>query len=144
MWVSSLAFVPYALLQGQGRPRIVALIHLIEAPFFAAAIWFGVHAGGLIGAALVMSLRDVIDALIFMHCGKLLSGVAGRLGAAAAWLIAALVCVRLSGAPSAKTVVIGLILMFGSTVWAFRVEPLLSDLVFRVRTRLFHMLQPDS
>ena len=144
VWVSSLAFVPYALLQGQGRPRIVALIHLMEAPFFAAAIWFGVRVGGVIGAAVVMSVRDVIDALIFMHFGGVLSAVAGRLSTAAAWLLAAVVWVRLSGPPSATTVALGMILVLGSTIWAFRVEPLLSDLFFRARTRMFHTLLPHS
>lgn len=137
VWMSSLAFVPYALLQGQGRPKTVALIHLIEAPFFAAAIWFGVRSGGVIGAAWAMSTRDIIDALIFMACGKLLSGVAGRLSAATAWLIAALIVVRVGNPSSGRTLVIGTILVLGSTLWAFRVEPLLSDLVLRVRTMVF-------
>jgi O-antigen/teichoic acid export membrane protein len=135
-WMSSLAFVPYALLQGQGQPRTVALIHLLEVPFFAPAIWLGVRFGGVIGAAWVMSLRDVIDALIFMVCGKVLAGVAARLSVATAWLIAALVVIRVGNPSSVVTLAISGILVIGSTVWAFRVEPLLSDIVLRVRTRV--------
>lgn len=136
VWMSSLAFVPYALLQGQGRPKTVALIHLIEAPFFAAVIWIGVRFGGVIGAAWSMCIRDVVDALIFMALGKLLYGVAGRLSAAAAWMVAALVLVRFGGGFSPKTLGIGTILVIGSTVWAFRVEPLLFEMVLHVRNRV--------
>jgi O-antigen/teichoic acid export membrane protein len=135
VWMSSLAFVPYAFLQGQGQPRIVAMIHLVEAPFFAAAIWFGVRAGGVIGAAWVMCARDIIDALLFMACSRLLAGVAARLSAAGAWLVAALVLVRFGGGWSSKTIAIGVFLVLGSTVWAVRVEPLLSDALLRLRIR---------
>ena len=140
VWVNSLAFVPYALLQGQGKPRIVALIHLVEAPFFAAAIWLGIRAAGVFGASAVMSARYVIDAFVFLYLGGVFRAVAGRVSVAAAWLIAALVLVRLGNSYFGNTYVIGTILLASSVVWALRVEPLLLNSLSRVRTRAFGML----
>ena len=140
VWVNSLAFIPYALLQGQGKPRIVAMIHLIEAPFFAAAIWFGIRIGGVIGTGAVMSARYVIDAFVFLYLGGVFRAVAGRVSAAAAWLIAALILVRFGSPYLGNIYAIGTILLVASTVWAFHVEPLLLNSLSRARTRAFATL----
>jgi len=140
VWVNSLAFIPYALLQGQGKPRIVALIHLIEAPFFAAGVWFGIRIGGVVGAAAVMSARYVIDAFVFLYLGGVFRAIAGRVSAAGAWLIAALVLVRIGDSYLGNTYLVGTILLVASSIWALHVEPLLLDSLTRMRTRVFGIL----
>jgi len=135
VWLSSLAFIPYTLLQGQGRPRAVAFIHLAEAPFFVAAIWLGVRAGGVLGAAWVMSGRDLIDALLFLALSGLLPTVARRLAGAAAWLLLALVLVRVGGGASVTTQILGAVLTIASTIWAVRMEPALKELLIRLKVR---------
>lgn len=70
LWFNGQAYIPYARLQAQGRPDLVAKCHLIEIipylAFLSAALIFW----GVIGAAVAWSLRVIIDAgLLFLICG---------------------------------------------------------------------------
>ncbi len=62
--VNSLAWVPYALLQGIGRPDITAKLHMCEFPLHMLLVWGSVSVGGIAGAALAWSLRATLDALL--------------------------------------------------------------------------------
>ena len=62
-FVNSLAFIPYCLLQGLGRPDLTAKFHLLEFPFYFAALWFLIPKMGVAGAALAYSLRLVAEEL---------------------------------------------------------------------------------
>jgi O-antigen/teichoic acid export membrane protein len=69
-WMNGLAFMPYALLQGQGRPDIVAKCHALEVIPFIALLWLLLHFYGLGGAAAAWTLRVTIDAgLLFGAAG---------------------------------------------------------------------------
>lgn len=136
VWMSSLAFIPYGLLQGQGQPRTVALVHTAEAPVFVLAMWLGVRAGGVIGAAWVASCRDAADAVLFLALGDILPGVASRLSAAGAWLIATLLLVRFSENVPYISLAGGAILILLASLWAVRTEPLLHDLISRLRIKV--------
>lgn len=63
---NSVGQVPYALLQGVGRPDITAKIHLVEVPFYAGVAWLLVHRSGLAGAALAWTLRVSVDAVLLL------------------------------------------------------------------------------
>jgi len=39
IWINGLAYIPYGLLQGQGRPDVTAKLHLLELPFFLLLLW---------------------------------------------------------------------------------------------------------
>ena len=60
-WINGLAFLPYALLQGQGRPDIVAKFHVAELIPFVFILWFLANEYGLIGAATAWVLRVAAD-----------------------------------------------------------------------------------
>ena len=62
--VCSTAQVPYALLQGIGRPDITAKLHLLELPCYVAVAWVLVGRWGIEGAAAAWTLRVVVDALL--------------------------------------------------------------------------------
>jgi O-antigen/teichoic acid export membrane protein len=64
VWINSLAWVPAVMLQGQGRPAIVAKLHAMELVPYVAILWIGVAWGGLLGAAWAWVLRVAIDALL--------------------------------------------------------------------------------
>jgi len=64
VWINSLAWVPVVMLQGQGRPAIVAKLHALELVPYVAILWIGVAWAGLPGAAWAWVLRVVIDALL--------------------------------------------------------------------------------
>ncbi len=61
---NGMAYIPFAFLQGIGRPDITAKINLIELPFYFIAMWFAIKHFGINGAALVWLLRMFLDALI--------------------------------------------------------------------------------
>ncbi|HVA01222.1 MAG TPA: polysaccharide biosynthesis C-terminal domain-containing protein, partial [Terriglobia bacterium] len=62
--VNSLAYVPYNLLQGIGRPDVTAKFHLLELPLHVVLAWFLVTRYGLPGAALAWTLRVSLDFLL--------------------------------------------------------------------------------
>jgi O-antigen/teichoic acid export membrane protein len=70
--VNALAYLPYILLQGTGRPDIPARFHLLELPLYAILLWILVPRMGLVGAAVACALRVTLDA-------GLLFGAASRL-----------------------------------------------------------------
>jgi O-antigen/teichoic acid export membrane protein len=70
LWFNGLAVIPFARLQGQGRPDLVAKCHLAEFIPYVAFLGFALYAWGLVGAALAWSLRMAVDAiLLFWMCG---------------------------------------------------------------------------
>lgn len=72
LWLNGMAFLPYTLLQGQGRPDLVAKFHLIEVIPFLALLWFATATLGLVGAAGAWSLRVALDfGLLFKAIGPL-------------------------------------------------------------------------
>lgn len=76
--VNSLAWVPFSLVQGVGRPDLTAWFHLAELPVHAALVVLLVGAWGIPGAALAWTLRVVLDAgLLFWAAGRV-AGVRRR------------------------------------------------------------------
>ncbi len=122
-WTSSMAFIPYALLQGQGRPRTVALLHVAEAPFLVGTVWLGVHSYGLVGAAWAILLRTSADCLGFFMLAGMLRDVAHRLFCAAAWIVAALVVALSIGNSFSYHIVASVIFLAASCTWVIQVEP---------------------
>jgi O-antigen/teichoic acid export membrane protein len=64
VWINSLAWIPAVMLQGQGRPAIIAKLHALELFPYIAILWIGVAWAGLQGAAWAWVLRAGIDALL--------------------------------------------------------------------------------
>ena len=62
--INSLAYIPYALLQGLGRPDLPARFHLMELPLYVGVAWLLVAYGGIVGAAVAWTLRVGMDALL--------------------------------------------------------------------------------
>jgi O-antigen/teichoic acid export membrane protein len=75
VWINSLAWVPLVMLQGQGRPAIVAKLHALELIPYVAILWIGVVWAGLPGAAWAWALRVAIDALLMFWASGLLARV---------------------------------------------------------------------
>ena len=70
VWANSLSYIPYALLQGKGRPDLVAKFHALEFGPFLLLIWVAIHFWGVYGAAVAWTLRIVADsALLFRFSG---------------------------------------------------------------------------
>lgn len=70
--INSLAHIPFALLQGSGRPEIPAKFHLIELSFYIVILWIFVVNYGISGAACAWSIRIIVDAfLLFWATSKI-------------------------------------------------------------------------
>jgi O-antigen/teichoic acid export membrane protein len=82
--LNSLALMPFALVQGAGRPDFTGKLHLIELPFYLAAVWWLTGAMGIEGAAIAWVARVVVDTVVlFVMAQRLL-----RYGASMVWKVA--------------------------------------------------------
>jgi O-antigen/teichoic acid export membrane protein len=61
--LNGLAHVPFAFIQSAGRPDLTAKLHLIECPLYFLALWLALDQWGLVGAAIVWTIRAGIDAV---------------------------------------------------------------------------------
>ena len=70
MWMWSLSFVGFTLLQSQGRADVTGKLSIIEFLPFLAILWGLTFAFGIVGAAIAWTLRSTVDALaIFWASG---------------------------------------------------------------------------
>jgi len=63
---NGVASVPFALVQGLGRPDLTAKLHLIELPCYLVAVWWLVRVAGIEGAAIAWTVRVAIDLLLLL------------------------------------------------------------------------------
>ena len=64
VFINSLGQIPYAFLQGSGRPDITAKLHLMELFFYLPAVWLMIVVYGIEGAAAAWAARMAVDTLI--------------------------------------------------------------------------------
>lgn len=70
LWANCFAQLPYARLQAQGRPDLVAKCHLAELLPYLAILFFSLSRWGIAGAAIAWTLRVTVDCLLlFALCG---------------------------------------------------------------------------
>lgn len=73
IFVNGLAQIPFALIQGAGRPDLTAKLHLIELPFYLGALWYLTRWMGIEGTAIAWMVRSTADAAcIAVFAGRLL------------------------------------------------------------------------
>jgi O-antigen/teichoic acid export membrane protein len=64
VFINSIAHIPFALVQGAGRPDLTAKMHLIELPFYLLMLWWLLVVYGIKGAAVAWVARVCIDTFI--------------------------------------------------------------------------------
>lgn len=94
LWINGLAFLPFSLLQSQGRPDLTAKFHALEVIPFLGVLWLGMQWFGLQGAALAWTLRVIVDAGLLFWVTRLASSVLSDLWPALfalgiSWMLAA-------------------------------------------------------
>ncbi len=62
--LNGLANIPFALIQGAGRPDLTAKLHLAELPFYLLLLWVLMNEWGVVGASAAWTLRNLIDTVI--------------------------------------------------------------------------------
>lgn len=78
--LNAVAYVPYAALQGLGRPQITGIIHLLELPLYALVCYLLIPRFGVPGAALAGSLRCAADAVVLFWAAQKYVGCHFNLG----------------------------------------------------------------
>ena len=74
VFINAHAQVPFAMIQGAGRPDITAKLHLIELPFYLLLLVWMLDSYGIVGAALTWVIRIIFDSIIlFGITSKVLS-----------------------------------------------------------------------
>jgi len=76
--LSSLALVPYNLLQGIGRPDLPAKFYLLEVPIHLGFLWFLTTRYGLPGAALAWAIRMGLDLVLHIVAACRLTKISPR------------------------------------------------------------------
>ena len=70
IWIGGLAEIPYSMLQGKGRPDIVAKLQVIQFVPFLLILYIAIQIWGIKGAAITWVVRHVIGAvLLFKFSG---------------------------------------------------------------------------
>ena len=84
--------VPGSLLQGLGRPDLLAKLYLAELPANFALVWFLTQSMGISGAALSFAVRTVIETLVLMFlASKLVPDLRDKsVGTSVSYLLAVL------------------------------------------------------
>ena len=115
VFVNCLAQIPLSLVQGTGRPDLVAKLQALELPFYLVAIYWATKHYGLGGTAIVWSARVSVDAaLLFAIAYRLLphrQGVAVRLAASVASALAVFYCATIASSPGARILVVAVVLL---------------------------------
>lgn len=71
VWINSLAFVPHTFLEGRGRPDLPAKLHLLELAPYLGAVWLGLSAAGLEGAAWAWTARAAVNAVALLVAARI-------------------------------------------------------------------------
>jgi O-antigen/teichoic acid export membrane protein len=61
---NSIGYIPYAFLDGIGKPDINAKVQLVELPFYSLLMWFSIKEYGINGAAYAWGIRTAVDSAI--------------------------------------------------------------------------------
>jgi O-antigen/teichoic acid export membrane protein len=117
VFINSLAQVPFALLQGGGRPDLTAKLHAIELPVYLVSLWLLIRSWGIEGAAVAWTARVAIDAVfLFALTNRFLP--CRTLGLRTAVLVVIALIVLASGALIQGALVKGLFLFGGISGFA--------------------------
>ena len=78
IFVSSLSYVPFSLLQAGGRPDLSARLHLVEVALYGFLSVFLIRRLGIEGAAIAWFLRSIVDALCMFVLARRFAPGAGQ------------------------------------------------------------------
>jgi O-antigen/teichoic acid export membrane protein len=62
--------LPFAFVQGLGRPDIPAILNLVEIPFYAGVLYYLLQHFGVAGAAAAWMARSVIDTILLLFFSR--------------------------------------------------------------------------
>jgi O-antigen/teichoic acid export membrane protein len=75
VFFTCLGQIPYAFIQGAGRPDITGKLHLIELPAYLILLVLSINVAGIVGAAMMWTLRFAIDTIAMYLIAQKLLGI---------------------------------------------------------------------
>jgi O-antigen/teichoic acid export membrane protein len=140
MWANGLAFIPFALLRGQGRPDLTAKFHLLELLPYILALWFGIKLAGLQGAAWAWTARVVADLLLLFVAARVFSRRCVLLIPTAVFILLAAFVSSLDITSTLWSVGVPALMTVASLAWSFFIAPdTLKREVRKFATRIAHL-----
>ena len=135
VWVNGLGYVPYTLLQAQGRPDVPARFHALEFVPFLIVLAIGVKFGGPLGAAIAWCCRALFDTALLLAAAGLSWVRDRRLLAFSAIVLAATVngLVFASEIPMLMAVGIPIVLLSLAAAWRFSPADVRALVVEKIR-----------
>jgi len=130
---NSLAQIPFALIQGAGRPDLTAKLHLVELPFYFGLLWWMLSGHGIVGAAMAWSARTAADALVLFYLARTFvpgASLAREARVAAAAFVLLLAAALINGLGMKVWFVIATLAVYAPLAWM---------LVFVSRERAFSL-----
>jgi O-antigen/teichoic acid export membrane protein len=103
-WINGIAFIPFAFLQGQGRPDLTAKLHLIEFAPFVIVLWVLLQQFGLQGAALAWVGRVSADAILLVKVSRFKGNHLLRLAPALGLILASFAVARMANVTAVSSV----------------------------------------
>lgn len=145
VFVNCLGQVPFALIQGLGRPDITGKLHLAELPLYVVAIWALSQMFGLEGVAIAWVLRVSADTVfLFAIADRFIPGPA-RLPRVLAMIgvggVLFGVATLIDGTPAKLVFYVTVVLAFSAYSWARLIGP--EERAF-LRARIFPRWQPGE
>jgi O-antigen/teichoic acid export membrane protein len=122
VFINSLASVPFAFLQGIGRPDLTGKLNLIELPFYLLSVWGLTKFRGIEGTALAWTLRMTVDGVaLFFLSAKIVPESAAAVRRTALIMVGAVLTLILAiGLPSPELKAIFLLLVLSSSAFLLR------------------------
>jgi len=113
-WFYCIGHIAYSILQATGRPDLVSKVLVAELPFYVGVLVLGTNLFGVAGAAAAVSVRAVIDCLLFLYFARVPAHAVLRRALPATLVIAA-VGSAAALPPTARYVALALLL--AASMW---------------------------
>ena len=70
VFINSMAQVPFALVQGVGKPDLTGKLHLVELPAYMVMLWWLTKTHGIEGTAIAWTGRALLDAVVLFALAR--------------------------------------------------------------------------
>ena len=70
VFINSIAQVPFALVQGVGKPDLTGKLHLVELPAYMVMLWWLTKTHGIEGTAIAWTGRALLDAVVLFALAR--------------------------------------------------------------------------
>jgi len=126
--LNGLAHIPFAFIQGAGRPDLTAKLHLVELPLYLLGLWVLMNQWGVVGAAAAWTLRAGFDAAAMFVMSAWLENDLRHMLKQEALIVALALAVLVAGTIPAGLVVrilfaIIVLACFGFLAWRYLLSP---------------------